>query len=466
LTLLIVPVVYSLLDDFMKKIKGHHLAAALIATGMLFMSVAGHAGEMPETPARVITLKEARQIVIQKNKDVLKARESTRSVQGFYLEQRSSAWPQLSIGSYLDQSEDESRKAMGGGLFDVPVDQRAGALEAKLSQVIFTWGQVSAAIRGAEDLMAASAEGVAVAEQAALRDVSIAFYDILFAKDLHGLAQQIITQKQRHYDEARKKFKAGTATDYDVLAASVSLDNAKPEMIRTGNAIVVTKDRLRFLLGSAEPVDAGGSLNVTVEEYPGFDDVMAKTRTKRPEVALLSHQIAAAGEKVAISRGYNKPRVDFQSMYGFHDLSYGDTSKDGDAWSLGIFMTYPIWDSGKTKGLVMQADSERRSLELDMEKLNDTLELQVREAVNAVREAGEIVNALNETVTQAEKLLFMAEKGYEFGAMTRLDVEDAELNLKQAHISLARGRRDYLAARVTLAWVMGTIKDESMDGRM
>ncbi|MFZ2631558.1 MAG: TolC family protein [Desulfosalsimonadaceae bacterium] len=323
---------------------------------------------------------------------------------------------------------------------------------------MFTWGQVSAAIRGAEELMAASAEGVAVAEQAALRDVSIAFYDILFVKDLHDLALQIITQKKRHYDEARKKFKAGTATEYDVLAASVSLDNAKPEMIRTENAIVVTKDRLRFLLGSEEAIDAGGSLNVTVEEYPGFDDAMAITRAKRPEVALLSHQIAAAGENVTISQGYNKPRVDFQSMYGFHDLSYGDTSEEGDAWSLGIFMTYPIFDSGRTKGLVMQADSERRSLELDMEKLNDTLELQVREAVNAVREAGEIVKALNETVAQAEKLLFMAEKGYEFGAMTRLEVEDAELNLKQAHISLARGRRDYLVARVTLAWVMGPSK--------
>ena len=95
-----------------------------------------------------------------------------------------------------------------------------------------------------------------------------------------------------------------------------------------------------------------------------------------------------------------------------------------------------------------------------MEKLNDTLELQVRQAVHAVREAGEIVNALHETVAQAEKLLSMAEKGYEFGAMTRLDVEDAELNLKQAHISLSRGRRDYLVAQATLAWVMGVTGEE------
>ncbi|MDA8403866.1 MAG: TolC family protein [Desulfobacteraceae bacterium] len=209
-----------------------------------------------------------------------------------------------------------------------------------------------------------------------------------------------------------------------------------------------------------EAIDVNGSLDVTVAAYPEFDDVMAKTRARRPEIFQLQHRIAAEGENVTISRGYNKPRLDFQSMYGFHDLSYGETNADGNAWSLGIFMTYPIFDSGKTKGLVMQAESQCRSLELDMEKLNDTLELQVRQAVNAVREAGEIVNALHETVAQAEKLLFMAEKGYEFGAMTRLDVEDAELNLKQAHISLSRGRRDYLVAQVTLAWVMGVTGED------
>ena len=56
----------------------------------------------------------------------------------------------------------------------------------------------------------------------------------------------------------------------------------------------------------------------------------------------------------------------------------------------------------------------------------------------------------------------MAEKGYQFGAMTHLNVEDAELNLRQAHTNLARGRRDYLVARITLSWVMGTIGNENI----
>ncbi len=43
------------------------------------------------------------------------------------------------------------------------------------------------------------------------------------------------------------------------------------------------------------------------------------------------------------------------------------------------------------------------------------------------------------------------------GVKTRLDVQDAELNLQAARASLARAQRDYRVARVNLAWVSGTI---------
>jgi outer membrane protein TolC len=59
----------------------------------------------------------------------------------------------------------------------------------------------------------------------------------------------------------------------------------------------------------------------------------------------------------------------------------------------------------------------------------DPISLQVRDASNAMKEAGEIVKALSGTVTQAERLPYMAEKGHEYGVKTKLDLDDAQLNL-------------------------------------
>jgi HAE1 family hydrophobic/amphiphilic exporter-1 len=58
-------------------------------------------------------------------------------------------------------------------------------------------------------------------------------------------------------------------------------------------------------------------------------------------------------------------------------------------------------------------------------------------------------------VLQAERVLRMAEKGYELGVKTRLDVEDASANLVTARAGLARAQRDYHVARVNLRWARG-----------
>ncbi|MCL5967022.1 MAG: TolC family protein, partial [Deltaproteobacteria bacterium] len=85
--------------------------------------------------------------------------------------------------------------------------------------------------------------------------------------------------------------------------------------------------------------------------------------------------------------------------------------------------------------------------------------LETRDAVNAVREASGILKALSGTVSQAERLLALSEKGFEYGVKTHLEVQDAELNLRQARGNLARARRDYLVARVTLDYVTGALAE-------
>jgi len=67
------------------------------------------------------------------------------------------------------------------------------------------------------------------------------------------------------------------------------------------------------------------------------------------------------------------------------------------------------------------------------------------------------VKALSSTVGQAERLLYMAEKGYEYGVKTKLDVDDAGLNLVQAKGNLARAKRDYLVASVNLERAKGAL---------
>jgi len=108
---------------------------------------------------------------------------------------------------------------------------------------------------------------------------------------------------------------------------------------------------------------------------------------------------------------------------------------------------------------VMQAQADRNRMAFDEQKLRDSISLEVQAAVDAVREASEIVTALGSTQQQADRLLFLSEKGYELGVKTRLEVQDAEQNLRLAQANLAVAQRDYRTALVNLEWVSGTLDD-------
>jgi HAE1 family hydrophobic/amphiphilic exporter-1 len=164
-----------------------------------------------------------------------------------------------------------------------------------------------------------------------------------------------------------------------------------------------------------------------------------------------------AGELVTVYQAGNKPRLDLKAEYGWTSLESGQSRDEGMTGLLGVFMTFPIFDGLRTQGRVAQARSDAATLRIEEAKLKDAIRLEVSDAVNAVQESGEIVKGLTGTVAQAERLLFMAEKGFEYGVKTRLEVDDAQLNLKQAKGSLARSQRDYLVALTNLEWVSGVL---------
>ncbi len=109
----------------------------------------------------------------------------------------------------------------------------------------------------------------------------------------------------------------------------------------------------------------------------------------------------------------------------------------------------------------MQARSDLTTLEIERAKALDSVSLDLHTALDAVAEASKIVDALEGTAGQAERLLRMAEQGYAFGVKTRLDVDDAQLNLMQAEGNLAQARRDYIVSVATLRYVMGVIGERS-----
>ena len=315
-------------------------------------------------------------------------------------------------------------------------------------------------MRAAGKGLATADDRLRIARHAVLREVHAVFHDILLARELNRIAIEDRAQKARHLDEARKKYTVGTATDYDVLAAEVALQNAGPEVVRTENSVRTFRERLRFLLGrDGREVDAQGNLSAVAADPLEYDSALRVALAHRPELSDLRHRRGVAEELLVIARAGNRPRLDFRGAVGRQEADFGGFETAGKVWSAGVFASWPLFDGLRTRGRIAQAGSDVRTLGIEEAQLLDAIALEVRDAVNAVREAEGIVKALAGTVEQADRLVDLAEKGYEFGVKTRLDVDDAQINRSRSHGNLARARRDYLVAGAALRYAMGTLGD-------
>jgi hydrophobic/amphiphilic exporter-1 (mainly G- bacteria), HAE1 family len=464
LTLLVVPVVYTLLDDFAAWVRRRwdgKKAATVAVVGLLVLLLGvpspGPAAAATADPAAVeiLTLDEALQAAIESNRDVGKAMELRTSLEGKYVEERAAALPQFLATAEALRSWDGSQS-----IFGVPPASNRYAAQVGVSQPLYSSGAVAAGIRAAGKGLATADDRLRIARNEALREVHTVFHDIMLTRELNRIAVEDQAQKARHLDEARKKYTAGTATDYDVLASEVALRNAGPEVVRTENSVRIFRERLRFLLGrDGREVDAKGNLSAVVADPPNYDNALGTAVEHRPELSDLRHRRGVAEELMVIARAGNRPRLDFRGAVGRQEIDFGVVDIAGKTWSAGVFASWPLFDGLRTRGRVAQAGSDVRTLRIEEAQLLDAIALEVRDAVNAVREAGEIVNALAGTVEQADRLVTLAEKGYEYGVKTRLDVDDAQFNRSRAHGNLARARRDYLVAGAALRHAMGTLGD-------
>ena len=477
LTLIVVPVVYTLLDDLAGWVRRRRKAAIpveAVATTIVLAIVCAapaRAQEAPARPARVLTLDNALAIASKQNHDVEKARQYHGWVQGKYLEERAAALPDVTFAGTILRQFDNTQSKLFSGFSGFGSDDSSGGdireifggrqdirvAEVRVRQAVFTWGQVGAGVRAARVGFHLADAQLLRFEQAVARDVATAYYDVIAAKSSASLAEEDLAQKERHLAETQRKVSAGAATDYDVLSAQVSVDNARPPVIRARNLVRAGIERLRWLLAEPADFDVAPLPPVAIDPPPVYEDVLKNALQHRPELSELRDQRSIYGELVTIARAATKPRVDFAAGLGKRSMGLPSISANGTSWSASIFATVPLFDGMRGKGRVAQARTDLSRASLDEVKARDGIALEVRLAVDAAREAAEILTALGGTVRQAERLLFLAEKGYELGVKTHLEVQDAELNLLLAKGNLARGERDYRVARVNVDWVAGGV---------
>jgi outer membrane protein len=408
----------------------------------------------PPIPA-TLDLETSIRYAIENNYAIRQARERIREQEGLIVEVGGQARPNVSLNSLYSLDADSLTPSGNSDKF--------WQIGLEVSQLLYSGGGVQAAL-SAQGLVRESALldlQTVINDQ--LLQVRINFYDVLFAREQIGVAEENVALLKEQLTTARNRFEAGAVSNFDVLRAEVELANAQPPLIRARNTLRNAIDQLRFSLGfdSRDPAELSRVPNFAgdLSIHPMAIDLATaidRARANRPELLRLATIAKAQEAGVTIAKSGLKPTV---SVSGGYELRKANSSErfgsSLDGWTLGLRSSWAIFDGKSTRGRINQALSQKEQAELALAEATLGIEVEVRRALSSLSEATELVEAAKKVVEQALEALRLANARYGAGTATQLELLAVQVALTQARNNELEASYSYNVSAASVRRSMG-----------
>jgi outer membrane protein/protease secretion system outer membrane protein len=253
----------------------------------------------------------------------------------------------------------------------------------------------------------------------------------------------------------------GTRTDVDETRARRDLNEA--QRLQAALQLQVARRRLQALVGVGfdrlaplQPAQArlglalGRNANAWVE----------RALQASPELMALRAQLDAAVQEVRRLRAGHLPTLDAIAQWqkstseNVNQPNSGYTNR-----AVGLQLQVPIYSGGAVSSQVRQAQHEVDRLREALAAQELELGVQVHSALQGVTDGVARVGALLTAEQSAVLALESAQRSFQAGVRSTLDVLDAQQRLAQVRLDLTRARHDALQAHVDLHALAGLVDD-------
>jgi outer membrane protein len=430
----------------------------LTSAALLLALASAHAAPMGEpaaaNPPSPLDLKGAIGYALDHNFAILQARETIRQQEGAIVQVRGQEIPNVSAQGQYQRNEESISQSY-------PQSNSLWTVELKATQNLFAGGGIQSAINGAKLSRDAAAYDLQTAIDTALLDVRTKFYNVILAREKIRVEEENVALLQRQLDDEKNQFETGSVSNFEVLRARVALANAQPNLISARNSYRIAIEQLRQSLGmpgSAPIPEFAGDLEVTTASFDP-ETAIASAHAHRPELEKLAKLESAGEESVKTARSGFYPNLQAFGAYEWDGIGYVNPfpgiPSSANGWLLGLQSTWSIFDGRTTVGKVRQAKSQLEQARLATASEELEIDVEVRQALSSLQEAGELLTASRQTIEQAAEALRLADARYHAGSATQLDVLTSQVALTQSRTDQLTANYNYLVAVANLRKAIG-----------
>ena len=311
--------------------------------------------------------------------------------------------------------------------------------------------------------VALAVEQARASKQDLVNQVTKAFYQMLLAQDSYAVLEKSYAQSEANFNIVKAKFEQGKVSEYDKISAEVQMRNLQPSVISARNAVELSRLQLVVLMNIEPEINIVLDGNLADYEESVFagvltaDDNSLQNNTSLQQMDMNTRMLQ---QTLSLNKQNFMPMVALQFNYMYTCMTDNFKFKDYE-WNpysnVSLSVSVPLFKYSNFSAL-KKTNIQIAQLMKNRDYTARQLAMQQQSYLNNMAASAEQVSSNKEAITQAQKGRDIAEKLYEVGRDTVLELNSAEVALTQARLTYAQSIYDYLTAKADLDKLQGIYK--------
>jgi len=299
-------------------------------------------------------------------------------------------------------------------------------------------------------------------------DVKNAYYGYLLARDTTIIREEIYNKYKTKADLARQLFEQGLRPILDVSKAEVDLADAQLQLEKAKNNDRKMKLLLYYSMGLEETENINinpADIEIIPESICSLNNLYRLSEVYSPVLRIAKLEKKIARLKAEEEAGAHFPKVDLLMGIGYKNTQlYGmENMEDNfniENWSpvfnAAIRATLPIYSGGRISARIDSALSDYNKLIYREKLVSIDTKNQIRDNVKTLEEIKNQIEISELIIKNAQRHQLLAQRSYENGAVSLLELQDANLSVIKARIGYLESKYAYLITFAKLVKIVGS----------
>ena len=298
------------------------------------------------------------------------------------------------------------------------------------------------------------------------RDVRKAYNNMLLLRENITLLKENFEAANRRLAMARANYNAGLVPELTYLQARVAVENMKPMIDQAENGFHLSMASFAMFLGL--PYDTTFEL-IPIEEETVFiplnvSEMITKAARSKPDIQELRQSIMMlqSARKTQVFTLLPVLTLSWGTTPVFTGDPWKDKWGDKDMWrksgsltiALGLRLHSLIPFSQDFQG-IKNMDDQIKTANTGLSQMIQLTEIEIYNTVLSLDKTRISAEVQAQTISLAERSYRLTEDAYRAGLQDLLQVQNAELELKQAKVSMLEQQFNYLNGLIDLEYSIG-----------